>query len=95
MTTSNGWQSLNLSRRGLLSGVALAAGGGALLGAGLSANIAVAANKVPQKTVSYQPTPKGNARCDNCAQWQPPSSCKLVAGAISPSGWCSIYAPKS
>jgi hypothetical protein len=89
-------QTLDLSRRNLLRGAAMAAGGGALLGAGLAAGSVVAApTKMSQKASGYQETPMGKARCDNCAQWQAPASCKLVDGAISPAGWCHVYAPKS
>jgi hypothetical protein len=42
----------------------------------------------------YQPTPKGASRCDNCSQFLAPSACKVVAGKISPSGWCQLYAAK-
>lgn len=81
-----------VSRRDFL--FVAAAGGGAMLGAGVVSTPAMAANKIPQKAVSYQSTPKGAARCDNCALWQPPSSCKLVAGTIAPSGWCTLYKKK-
>lgn len=53
-----------------------------------------AASQISQKAVSYRDTPMGKSRCDNCKQWQPPAACKLVAGTIAPSGWCSIYTPK-
>ena len=82
--------------RRVLHGAALAAGTGALLASGLTGFSAVAAsNKMSQKAAGYKPSPKGKQRCDNCLQWQPPRSCKIVAGEISPRGWCSIYAPKT
>lgn len=81
-----------VSRRGFLSATAL--GGAAIVGASFVGAPAKAANKVPQKAVSYQTTPKGNLRCDNCAFWQAPSSCKLVDGNIDPAGWCSLYRKK-
>lgn len=80
-----------LSRRGFLYA---AAGGGAVLGATLLTSPAAASTKVSQRSVQYQPRPKGKARCDTCALFQPPSSCKVVDGAISPSGSCRLYAPK-
>lgn len=89
MTTDR--TSTDLSRRTLLH-LALA-GGGALIAATVTTP-AVAGSKIARKAVRYQDAPKGNARCDNCRQWQAPASCKLVDGVISPSGWCSIYAPK-
>lgn len=95
MTVRYQFHSLNLSRRGLLRGATLVAAGGALLGTTLTAGAAAAANKLAQRTVNYQDKPRGRAQCDNCAQWQPPAACKLVDGAISPAGWCSVYAPKS
>lgn len=48
--------------------------------------------KVPPGLIGYQAMPKGNQRCDNCKLWQPPASCQSVSGAISPRGWCNIYA---
>ena len=81
-----------LSRRRMLQ-IAMA-GGVAIVAATLPSE-GVAAGKVAKTAVSYQPTPKGKQRCDNCAQWQGPASCKLVNGTISPSGWCSIYSPKA
>jgi hypothetical protein len=86
---------MDFSRRGLLRGATFLAAGGALLGTSITAGSAAAANKLAQKTVNYQDKPKGRAQCDNCAQWQKPANCKLVDGSISPTGWCSIYAPKS
>ena len=82
-----------VSRRNFL--YTAAAGSGAMLGMSLIGSPAAAATKIPQKTARYQATPKGKARCDNCALWQPPSSCKIVAGTISPSGWCVLYKKKS
>ena len=86
---------LDLSRRNLLRAAALISSGGVLLGAGLTAGPAAAQSKMSQKATGYQDTPKGRAQCDNCAQWQPAASCKLVDGVISPKGWCRVYAPKS
>ena len=79
-----------LSRRRFLY---TAATGGAVIGAALMTSPANA--KVPPTAVNYQPTPKGKARCDSCVNWEAPSSCKFVDGKISPSGWCSLYRPKS
>ena len=79
-----------LSRRRFLF---TAAKGGAMIGA-TTLLASPAAAKVPPTAVNYQPSPKGKARCDSCANWQPPSSCVFVGGAISPAGWCSLYRPK-
>jgi hypothetical protein len=76
---------LEISRRSVLYGVAAAGG----LATGVAAQ-----TKASQALVHYQNNPKGDARCDNCIQWQPPDACKVVEGKISPAGWCNIYAPK-
>jgi len=87
--------SVELSRRSLLRNVAFAAGGAAVLGTAVSVTrVAEAQTKVAQSAVSYQDTPKGAQQCDNCSQWQPPSSCKVVAGTIKPTGWCRFYVKK-
>jgi len=81
-----------VSRRSFLRVAAL--GGAATIATSLVSAPATAATKVPQKSVKYQPTPKGNQRCDNCAFWQPPASCKLVDGVIAAAGWCTLYKKK-
>jgi hypothetical protein len=89
------FSSITLSRRGVFRGALLAAGGGVLVGAGLGAvGAAAQVTKRTQKMVQYQDTPKGRSRCDACSQWQAPDACKIVAGTISPSGWCVAFAPK-
>jgi hypothetical protein len=88
------FQTLNLSRRSALQR-GLFVAGAAVVGAMAATGGATAAAKMAQKAVNYQPTPKGRARCDNCSQWQAPDACVRVDGAISPAGWCLIYAPKS
>jgi hypothetical protein len=82
----------SLSRRRLLRDGALVVGGATLIGGTMIALPASA--KMAQKGVSYQETPKGAARCDNCKFWQPTAACKVVDGVISPSGWCTLYAAK-
>jgi hypothetical protein len=47
--------------------------------------------KSPKKSARYQDHPNGGQRCGNCRQFQPPSSCKVVAGNIDPNGWCALY----
>ena len=80
----------NLSRRGLFR--AAIAGGGVLIAAAVVGSKKASA-KVSQRAVAYRGAPSGKARCANCSQWQPPASCKVVSGVISPNAWCSIYAP--
>jgi hypothetical protein len=81
--------SAKVSRRSvLLQGAACAAGAATILAA--SANSAKA-NLLPQKSVQYQDTPKGDRQCSNCSLFVAPSSCKNVAGVISPNGWCMLW----
>ena len=83
------------SRRSLLFRAA------ALMGLPLlaSAGGAQAAGTLPQATAKYQnkPSPNGQ-RCDQCAYYVPNAAhpaaagqCKLVAGSISPQGWCQLF----
>ena len=87
--------SMNLgrvSRRDFLFAAGVA--GGAAAAVALSASPAQASNKMSQKAMSYRPSPNGNQRCDNCGNFQAPSSCKLVDGVVAPNGWCVLYRPK-
>jgi hypothetical protein len=86
---------IELSRRSMLRNIAIGAGGAAVLRTGVSEiPAAQAQTKALQKTVAYQGTPKGDQRCDNCRQFEPPSACKTVEGTIAPSGWCKVYMKK-
>ncbi|MGB7757607.1 MAG: high-potential iron-sulfur protein [Salinisphaera sp.] len=57
--------------------------------------------QTPKSALQYQDTPKGNQKCSNCSLYIPGSSanamghCKVVAGKVSPNGWCSAWAPTS
>ena len=62
--------------------------------AALSFRGATAAGKVPQSAAQYQPTPKGGQACAGCNSFIAASHCKLVAGEISPSGWCRLWTKK-
>ena len=76
----------------MLQKVGIAITGAAILGPTVASTPADA--KPSQKLVGYQDTPKGNLRCDNCLQFEPPSSCKVVEGDVSPAGWCKVYVKK-
>ena len=83
------------SRRTLLHGALLATGGVILSATALAAaSEAAAGNKMSQKSAGYRNKPLGKSQCDNCGLWLPPSACKTVDGAISPSGWCNLYNSK-
>jgi High potential iron-sulfur protein len=60
----------------------------------LSFGGAKAVEKVPQKAAQYQPAPKGGQACAGCNSYIAPNNCKLVAGEISPSGWCRLWTKK-
>ena len=85
MTIGDGWA---CSRRAIL-------GGGALGVLALVAPAPVGAQpKIDPKLVKYQLTPKADQECDRCLHFIPPDGCKMVAGKISPKGWCALFAPK-
>ncbi len=67
----------------------------AMIGAAAVASTAHAQDqKIAQELVQYQNQPKDGAKCAGCAQFQAPNACAIVAGNISPNGWCVAYAPK-
>jgi hypothetical protein len=71
----------------------LRAAGLAVVG-GVVAVSARAQEKIEQSQVQYQGTPKDGAKCSTCVNFEAPAACKIVAGKISPDGWCIAYAPK-
>ena len=83
-----------LTRRSALQRVAL------LAGASLTANlmqssVAQAQQKATKDAVKYQDKPKGDQQCSNCLQFVAPGSCKIVEGAVSPTGYCIAWAKKA
>ena len=79
------------SRRGFLrTGLTILAGG--VLAT--AARAQDADSKVEQSVVQYQTSPKDGAKCSLCVNFVAPNACKVVAGNISPEGWCVAYAPK-
>lgn len=50
------------------------------------------AAKIAPPTVQYQEMPKNGQKCMECMHFLPETSeCKLVAGPISPEGWCRLF----
>lgn len=82
-----------VSRRAVLRGATLTAGGAAILAAGLSAQPAEA--KMAETAAGYQASAKDGKSCSTCSLFEAPSSCKLVDGTISPNGYCRFYIKKS
>lgn len=88
------------SRRALLKGSA------ALLGAIAATPLlrvptAEAAGKASKASLQYQDKPNGDKECSKCLNFIPGKSptangsCKVVAGVISPHGYCLAFAPKT
>ena len=81
-----------ISRRVVLTGTALAVGATAAVRV---VSPATAQEKMSQADAKYQGTPKDDQRCDGCILFQPPNTCKVVQGEISPSGWCQLFVKKT
>jgi hypothetical protein len=80
-----------LSRRRFLGRTAL----GSLSAAALATLPASAAGQIPQAQVGYQDQPHEGQHCELCTHFAKPNACKLVAGTISPQGWCKLFAASS
>jgi hypothetical protein len=53
---------------------------------------AQASEKMSPQRAEYQDTPKDIYSCAVCTLFEPPKSCKVVAGDISKDGWCKAFA---
>ncbi|HQU15404.1 MAG: hypothetical protein B7Z66_07595 [Chromatiales bacterium 21-64-14] len=89
-----------LTRRSLLKSAAFLAS--AVVAAPLlTTRPAEAGDKVPKSAMQYRNHPNAGHECSTCIQFIPGKSaaangtCKVVAGSISPHGWCVAYSPKS
>src|SRR6266542_1299827 len=47
--------------------------------------------KVTMAAAHYQYHPHGRQHCAVCRHFRGPSSCEIVAGKISPKGWCRYF----
>lgn len=89
-------QSKPATRRNILFGAAVLSGVGLLT----QAQQAEAAGTTPQSAVKYQGSPNGANHCGKCKYFLPGANatavgqCKVVAGQISPNGWCILFAAK-
>jgi hypothetical protein len=77
--------SSRLLRRTLV--LASLAGASAILGISTT----TAQQKMSQAEAEYQDRPKGGLFCAACTLFRPPRSCQVVAGDISPNGWCKFF----
>jgi hypothetical protein len=53
---------------------------------------AAAREKMTKQQAQYQDSPKDIMMCATCTLFEPPQSCKIVEGDVSPSGWCKAFA---
>jgi hypothetical protein len=51
-------------------------------------------DKIKKPDAKYHDKPKGQQRCEICLNFQPPSTCKIVQGPITPRGWCQFFAAR-
>jgi hypothetical protein len=84
--------STHASRRQLLKGAMLLAG--ASLSTGLGVTDSFAQTKASKEAMKYQDKPSAEKQCSNCLQFVAPDSCKIVEGAVSPSGYCIAWVKK-
>jgi hypothetical protein len=78
----------NAPRRLLLRG-ALAVFASVLTRGGISQ--AKAQQKMSKQEAEYQDIPKDIRMCATCTLFEPPKSCKVVEGDVSPNGWCKAF----
>jgi hypothetical protein len=75
----------SIGRRRLLSGAI------AGLAVGFARVTAASADKMSKQQAEYQDTPKDIRMCATCTLFEPPKSCKVVDGDVSPTGWCKAF----
>lgn len=81
------------SRRSALKSALLLAG--AACAGTLAGKTALAQQKASKEAMKYQEKPNGDMKCSNCLQFEPPASCKVVDGKISPDGYCIAWVKKA
>jgi hypothetical protein len=52
---------------------------------------ASAQQKMSQADAEYRDQPKNGLICAACSLFRKPRSCEVVAGDISPNGWCRFF----
>jgi hypothetical protein len=73
----------------------LAAGAGAVVAGGVVSGCAHGPKMpgtTPKEQAQYQDHPNGLSRCGLCKHYIPNNGCEVVAGPVSPDGWCRFYA---
>jgi hypothetical protein len=79
----------DIPRRLVVQLVLSSAAGGLAFG---TLSKALASDKMTREQAEYQDTPKGISMCATCTLFEPPKSCKVVEGDVSPDGWCKAFA---
>jgi hypothetical protein len=86
-----------LSRRRFLKGsmIGVAIGGAGVLSACMYKRAgSKIAGTTPKPVALYQDSPNKGRRCAGCTHFLEPNACEIVAGEISPDGWCRFHEPK-
>ena len=53
-------------------------------------------DKMSKDQAKYQDKPHGEQQCANCVQFVAENNtCKVVAGTVSPGGWCMLWTKKT
>lgn len=52
------------------------------------------AGTTPKREARYQDSPNRGRRCGGCTHFLEPNACEIVAGEISPNGWCRFHEPR-
>lgn len=66
----------------------------------LAKPVVARASNGSKEAFHYQDHPNETKHCANCMQFIPPAAgqqsgtCQIVAGPISPNGWCMAFTPK-
>jgi hypothetical protein len=81
-------QPLDRSRRKLMGATVNAISAGLLL----RMAPAQASEKMTRQQAEYQDKPNGIYSCALCTLFEKPNACKVVAGEVSPDGWCKAFA---
>ena len=84
---SDGRQKAGMTRRKVLIAAVTATPSFALMAGTAEA-------KIQQTAVKYQTEPKDGKQCSDCNFFIAPNACKQVAGDISPTGYCLLWAKK-
>ena len=86
-------ESVTVSRRSVLQGLADVGGAVTLLAViGHCARAAEA--KTSKQVAGYQDSPNGSQSCSTCIAFVRPNTCRIVAGNVSPQGWCKLFPAK-